>query len=358
MAHQAIPESQSPASCSSRPDHLNRVNLLTDYAGVPEEETNIHVSHVASPLAQMCELLPHFRHLASHTPKRTPSEDERNRRRTESHCFYCGAKGHLRATCPRRQLSGGDSNTAQKPLGQRPAQPLAAPVFEPLVPKIVLFPKPDLVLTASHSASPNPLLPTAPQESYLADNPLVLSGRLAVGATAVDVEAMVSCGVPDIALVDQNFAKDHGLELHRFKEPRGMNVADGRPLESGAITHIAFHQLDINGHQEELPMFVTKLGHYSLILGFSWMQMHEVAICFREHSLVFDSPHCFAFCGITSPVTAQSVLPPARAPLSKRQQKTAQCTEEAAVLNPISRAAPAADGAHRAGPQPLFGPRP
>jgi len=44
-------------------------------------------------------------------------------------------------------------------------------------------------------------------------------------------------------------------------------------------------------------MFVTKLGHYPVVLGIPWMELHHVAIRFISHTLAFGSQystHCNA----------------------------------------------------------------
>jgi hypothetical protein len=38
---------------------------------------------------------------------------------------------------------------------------------------------------------------------------------------------------------------------------------------------------------------VTKLGHYSLVLGIPWMRKHDVTICFASDTVIFDSPSCW-----------------------------------------------------------------
>jgi hypothetical protein len=52
-----------------------------------------------------------------------------------------------------------------------------------------------------------------------------------------------------------------------LKTPHALEVIDRRKISSGDITHMVQAQLSIQEHQERLPMFVTKLGHYPIILG-------------------------------------------------------------------------------------------
>ena len=39
-------------------------------------------------------------------------------------------------------------------------------------------------------------------------------------------------------------------------------------------------------------MFVTKLGHYPIILGLPWIHRHDVNVSFAKNTLTFDSKFC------------------------------------------------------------------
>jgi hypothetical protein len=51
--------------------------------------------------------------------------------------------------------------------------------------------------------------------------------------------------------------------------------------------HIAEVQLSIHKHCDWLPMFVTRLGHYAIVLGILWLKKHYVAIRFTSNLLTF-----------------------------------------------------------------------
>jgi hypothetical protein len=68
--------------------------------------------------------------------------------------------------------------------------------------------------------------------------------------------------------------------------------------------------LEINGHKEKSPFFITKLGHYPVVLGIPWMQHHDVAIQFASNTLTFNSPRCRQKClPTTTPVTTKGSPP-------------------------------------------------
>jgi len=100
--------------------------------------------------------------------------------------------------------------------------------------------------------------------------------------------------------------------LFKLKEPRSLEVIDGRPVESGTITHLTKVSVNINGHKEELPMFITKLGHYPIVLGLPWMRRHDISISFAKNTIPFDPDFCLMHCCPKNAVTTQgiSIYPP------------------------------------------------
>ena len=78
---------------------------------------------------------------------------------------------------------------------------------------------------------------------------------------------LVDCNATGYALIDEEFMRDHNLPLYKLKTPHLLEVIDGRPIESGLITYLTWVQMSIDGYQEDIPMFMTKLGHYPIVLG-------------------------------------------------------------------------------------------
>jgi len=53
-------------------------------------------------------------------------------------------------------------------------------------------------------------------------------------------------------------------------------------------------------------MFITKLGHYPIVLGIPWLQLHDVAVRFASNKVTFRSQYCTTHCH-DAPVTVQGV---------------------------------------------------
>ena len=96
--------------------------------------------------------------------------------------------------------------------------------------------------------------------------------------------------------IKKSYIYYYNLPLFPLKTPRSLEVIDGRPIESGDITHMTRLRLDIDQHTEEIPMFVTKLGHYPIVIGIPWLKRHDVAIRFATNTVTFDSDFCLHHC--------------------------------------------------------------
>jgi len=135
---------------------------------------------------------------------------------------------------------------------------------------------------------------------------LVITCSLTVNNQEIPTHALIDCGATGIAFMDQDFARHHQIPLQELKEKKQVEVIDGRPIESGDITHIAKVGMKIQEHKEQLPMFITKLGHYPIVLGIPWLRLHDVAVLFASNTVTFGSQYCTTHSHDTS-VTVQGV---------------------------------------------------
>ena len=125
---------------------------------------------------------------------------------------------------------------------------------------------------------------------------LVVKCSLKIGDRLIDTHALIDCGATGIAFVDKDFVRHYQLEEKELRESRELEVIDGRPIESGTITTMAKLNIGIRLHQEQLPAFVTKLEHYPIVLGLSWLQLHDVTVKFQSRRIGFESSYCQQHC--------------------------------------------------------------
>lgn len=125
---------------------------------------------------------------------------------------------------------------------------------------------------------------------------LVLPITLSTSHGSVHTYALIDSGGSATAFIDSDFATLHSFNLHELKRKYTLNVVDGRPIDSGILSHRASTTMAISGHVEKLSMFVTKLGHYPVILGIKWLQHHNPSIEWDANLLIFSSAFCKATC--------------------------------------------------------------
>jgi predicted aspartyl protease len=151
-------------------------------------------------------------------------------------------------------------------------------------------------VTNIFSISSSTVKDVAIKEGSMDGNHLVVMCTLSLDSKEIPTHALIDCGATSYAFIDQDFANHYYLPLCLLKTPRALEVIDGRKISSGDITHIAEGYLSIQEHWEKLPMFVTKLGHYPIVLGIPWLKQHNVAICFASNLVTFGSQYCLAHC--------------------------------------------------------------
>ena len=125
---------------------------------------------------------------------------------------------------------------------------------------------------------------------------LVVSCILSVNGQTIATHALNDSGATGISFIDKDFVRHFQLTLTPLQNPRSLEVIDGRLISSGDISHTTTITLSINKHQEQLPMFVTKLGLYPIVLGIPWMDRHDINIRFRSCTVTFGSQYCSTHC--------------------------------------------------------------
>ena len=130
------------------------------------------------------------------------------------------------------------------------------------------------------------------EEKELEGNHLVVACKI----NSISSHAFIDCGATSYAFINKDFATTHSLPLYPLKQHRVIEVIDGRTISSGSVTHMTKVGLDIKGHIEELPAFITLLGHYPMVLGKPWLRKHDVSIRFSNDSVTFDSEYCLNHC--------------------------------------------------------------
>ncbi len=185
------------------------------------------------------------------------TSEERERRRRDSLCLYCGLPGHMRISCPTRPTSRGS----------------------PLV-----------------SSNPSTLSTLEVPVTIMLEN------------SQFDSLALIDSGAAG-NFIDINFAKAHSLPLIPCESGVAVAALDGRPLGTG---HIKLTTKDITMktgslHTESIRLFAIVSPHKPIILGLPWLVKHNPCISWSTRQIVQWSETCHKHCLL---LHSHSPLPP------------------------------------------------
>ncbi|KAH9250848.1 hypothetical protein BASA81_011360 [Batrachochytrium salamandrivorans] len=98
--------------------------------------------------------------------------------------------------------------------------------------------------------------------------------------------------------MDSKLAEELKVPLTKLSNPIMLRLADGN--SSSTLTHQTVPlQLHIGNHVETVSFYVTSLCH-GLLLGYSWLEKHNLRINWVSRMVDFDSPYCLENCSAGS----------------------------------------------------------
>jgi hypothetical protein len=140
---------------------------------------------------------------------------------------------------------------------------------------------------------------TAIKEGSMDGNHPVVMYTLSLNMIEIPTHTLIDCSTTGYAFIDQDFANHQKLPLYPLKIPHALEVIVRWKISSGDIMHIVEAYLSIHEHRERLAMFITKLGHYPIILGILWLKQDDVAIRFTSNLVTFGSQYYLNHCNDT-----------------------------------------------------------
>jgi len=143
----------------------------------------------------------------------------------------------------------------------------------------------------------------------------VITCTLTMNNQEIPTHVLINSGATGIALMHQDFARHYQIPLLELQEKRQLELLDGSPIKSGDITHIANVGMTVKDHKEQLPMVVTKLGHYPIVPGLAWLRLHDVVVRFASNMVTFGSQFCTTHYH-DAPITVQGVTAETPKPVS------------------------------------------
>ena len=105
--------------------------------------------------------------------------------------------------------------------------------------------------------------------------------------------ALVDCGATGL-FMDTQWARANNITTRSLARPIPVFNVDGSPNQTGPITEIADVVLRYRNHAERAQFAGTTLGKQNIILGYSWLRLHnpEVNWQTREVNMSRCAPQC------------------------------------------------------------------
>uniref|UniRef100_A0A8C7X215 ribonuclease H n=1 Tax=Oryzias sinensis TaxID=183150 RepID=A0A8C7X215_9TELE len=177
--------------------------------------------------------------------------EERQRRRDEGLCFYCGQPGHLVSQCHSR------FNSREAPFVDRPqggdSEPTSSSKF------------------------------------------LFVPVKIRNKNQVIELQALVDSGA-EHSLIDQRLVKDLSLSVDTLTTPINAAGLGGKQLTRITKRTSPVLILTSGNHREYHQFFVTQCPQTPIILGFSWLQLHNPLIDWNAPRVVNWSTYCMANC--------------------------------------------------------------
>src|SRR6266705_1851368 len=93
-------------------------------------------------------------------------------------------------------------------------------------------------------------------------------------------EALVDTGATR-DFINQDFITRAKLPTHKLSQPIPVYNVDGTSNEAGSIHKVVDVIMTYNQNSERILLAVTQLGKQSMILGFTWLDKHNLEIDFK-----------------------------------------------------------------------------
>ena len=94
----------------------------------------------------------------------------------------------------------------------------------------------------------------------------------------------------EVKLIDKSFTCTNKLSI--FKLERYINLTLGNDKVVQKFTKKALVNIMIGNHSKQMFYSLAKLDAYTVILGDRWLQIHKLAINWKQYTMKFNSMDC------------------------------------------------------------------
>jgi len=199
-----------------------------------------------------------------HPPKGKPKfnihssllKEEKDRRRKENHCMYCGSSEHSLNSCPLRNKFKSSSSNVH-----------------------ISNPEPTTIPRSRISDLPNVKLP-------------IYEFTIKVNNSKTKTKILFDSG-SQLNLIDVYFVKEYNIPYSTQSNSPRVTGIGGKQQILGKISPVS---IQYENRICKTQFYVVDLSSYCAILGTEWLFTHNPTIDFTSNKLFFKSNHCIANC--------------------------------------------------------------
>ena len=102
------------------------------------------------------------------------------------------------------------------------------------------------------------------------------------------LKALIDTGAT-ASFIHNKTVKQFGLRTKALQDTINLKVADGTESSSGVISEevVGYKMMIKNGFRDKVPLYVTSIPGWDIILGFDWLAVHNPFINWRGKTLTF-----------------------------------------------------------------------
>jgi len=127
------------------------------------------------------------------------------------------------------------------------------------------------------------------EEELLDGKHVVILVELNDSVSNIPTHPLVDSCATRYAVADEELVDDDNLFLFKLKTLQSLEVINSRPVESGAVKDLTKLNVSINGHNEIVYMFITKLCHHLMVQALPWHRHDNVNLSFAKYTVI----HCY-----------------------------------------------------------------
>ena len=115
---------------------------------------------------------------------------------------------------------------------------------------------------------------------------------LSFHSSSIQPVALLDSGASS-CFIDVVFAQAHGVPVVGLSKPIPVEAINGCVLSSGAITQATIPLgLRVGSHQEELAFYLIASPRHPIVLGLTWLEVHNPIVDWCNHLITFSKPRC------------------------------------------------------------------